>query len=28
MSIAISASLYAVVALVIFRRGGWKQRKV
>jgi Na+-driven multidrug efflux pump len=28
MSIAISASLYAVVALVIFRRGGWKRRKV
>jgi putative MATE family efflux protein len=28
VSIAISASLYAVVALVLFRRGTWKQRRV
>jgi putative MATE family efflux protein len=28
MSIAISASIYAVVALVLFRRGTWKGRKL
>jgi len=28
MSIAISASIYAVVALLLFRRGTWKRRNV